>query len=59
MELKADLYASHIVGKDTYISALKKLAKYNLLPLDWESEDHPSIERRIEYVLKNGKSRGS
>jgi STE24 endopeptidase len=59
MELKADLYASHIVGKDTYISALKKLAKYNLLPLDWESEDHPSIERRIEYVFKNGKGRGS
>jgi Zn-dependent protease with chaperone function len=56
MELKADLYASRVVGKETYISALRKLAEHNLLPLDWGSGDHPSIERRIEYVLKNCKN---
>jgi Zn-dependent protease with chaperone function len=56
VELKADLYAARTVGKETYISALRKLAEHNLLPLDWGSEDHPSIERRIEYVLKNCKN---
>ncbi|NHV98453.1 MAG: hypothetical protein HA496_02260 [Thaumarchaeota archaeon] len=55
MELKADLYASRVVGKETYISALRKLAGHNLLPLDWGSEDHPPMERRIEYILKNCK----
>ncbi|MGC8932914.1 MAG: M48 family metallopeptidase [Candidatus Methanodesulfokora sp.] len=52
MELKADLYASHVVGKDVYISALRKLSEHDLLPLDWGSETHPSIKERIENVLK-------
>jgi STE24 endopeptidase len=51
MELKADLYAARAVGKDTYISALRKLHEYGI-PRDW-SGDHPPLEKRIDYVLKN------
>jgi STE24 endopeptidase len=52
VELKADLYAARTVGKDAYISALRKLYEH-LLPLDWGSEDHPKLEKRIEYILSN------
>jgi STE24 endopeptidase len=53
VELKADLYAARTVGKDAYISALRKLYEHDLLPLDWGSEDHPKLEKRIEYILSN------
>jgi Zn-dependent protease with chaperone function len=52
MELKADLYASRVVGKETYISALRKLAGHNLLPLDWGSEDPSNGEEDRIYTQK-------
>ena len=39
-------------GRMRNISALRKLYEH-LLPLDWGSEDHPKLEKRIEYIIKN------
>lgn len=49
-EKQADLYAARMVGKETYISALKKLNEATNKRMDKFDWDHPLLKTRIQYI---------